>query len=65
MRQISANTFRQVFILLLIVGNKNSGIYHLPQGCPSYSKVAEHNKIHFESEEQAVEAGFRRAGNCR
>lgn len=46
-------------------GNKNSHVYHLPSGCPSYEKVAPHNRIEFRSEKEAVDAGFRKAGNCR
>ena len=44
-------------------GNTNSNIYHLPN-CPSYDRVGEQNRRHFESEEAAEEAGFRKAGNC-
>lgn len=48
-----------------IIGNRNSMIYHLPQGCPSYSQVSPRNQVSFDAEQQAVEAGFRRARNCR
>lgn len=34
----------------------NSQVYHLPVGCPSYNNIGERN--------QALGAGFRRAGNC-
>lgn len=47
-----------------IVGNLNSHVYH-PPGCPGYSAMKEKNKVYFESEPEAVKAGFRRAGNCR
>jgi deoxyribonuclease-1 len=49
----------------VIIGNRNSRVYHLPDGCPSYDRVAERNQVHFESEEQAQRAGFSKAGNCR
>ena len=46
-----------------VIGNRNSGIYHLPH-CPSYSRVGAQNRKPFETEAEAIEAGFRRAGNC-
>ena len=48
-----------------IRGNRNSNIYHLPAGCPSYSKVSQRNIVEFATEEQAVAAGYRKPGNCR
>ena len=48
-----------------IRGNRNSKIYHLPKGCPSYSKIAPRNIVVFSSEEEAKAAGYRRAKNCR
>ncbi|WP_242634362.1 endonuclease [Marinobacter salicampi] len=48
-----------------IRGNKNSKVYHLPSGCPSYGRISAHNIVPFGSEEAAVQAGFRKAGNCR
>src|SRR5699024_8776892 len=48
-----------------IHGNRNSKIYHLPQGCPSYNAMKEHNKVLFNNEEEALAAGYRKAGNCR
>ena len=48
-----------------IIGNRNSRVYHLPQGCPSYGQVSERNQVIFESEDAALAAGYRRAGNCR
>lgn len=48
-----------------IIGNKNSHVYHLPSGCPSYDKVATKNQTTFGSESEAEAAGFRKAGNCR
>ncbi|WP_292255409.1 endonuclease [Marinospirillum sp.] len=49
----------------VIIGNKNSKVYHLPQGCPSYNRVAEQNRIEFAIEAEAQAAGFTKAGNCR
>lgn len=48
-----------------IIGNRNSRIYHLPVGCPSYDKVSAKNQVLFSSEADAQSAGYRRAGNCR
>ncbi|WP_462382524.1 endonuclease [Pseudomonas sp. Marseille-QA0892] len=47
-----------------IVGNRNSHIYHLPSGCPSYNDVAPKNRVMFESEKEATAAGYRKARNC-
>ncbi|WP_312593864.1 endonuclease [Stutzerimonas nitrititolerans] len=49
----------------LIIGNRNSKVYHLSTGCPSYDKVSAKNKVPFRSEAEASAAGYRRAGNCR
>ena len=48
-----------------IRGNKNSLVYHLPTGCPSYDLVSPSNIVEFMTEAAANDAGFRRAGNCR
>jgi deoxyribonuclease-1 len=47
-----------------VFGNKRSGVYHLPQGCPSYSQVSTKNRVQFSTELEALAAGFRKAGNC-
>lgn len=49
----------------IIVGNRNSRVYHLPQGCPGYNQVAAKNSVPFSSEGEARAAGYRKAGNCR
>ncbi|HDZ07735.1 endonuclease [Pseudohongiella sp.] len=49
----------------IIRGNRNSRIYHLPQGCPSYNAMADHNIVEFRTEQEAAGAGYRKAGNCR
>ncbi|HLR17941.1 MAG TPA: endonuclease [Alcanivoracaceae bacterium] len=48
-----------------IHGNRNSRVYHLPKGCPSYNAMKDSNKIEFKTEAEAQAAGFRKAGNCR
>ena len=48
-----------------IRGNRNSMIYHLSEGCPGYSQIGEQNRVLFESEQVAFDAGYRKAGNCR
>lgn len=48
-----------------VIGNRNSKIYHLPQGCPSYDKVSPKNQVPFATEAKAVAGGYRKAGNCR
>jgi endonuclease YncB( thermonuclease family)/methylphosphotriester-DNA--protein-cysteine methyltransferase len=47
----------------MIIGNKNSKIYHLP-GCAGYTKVSEQNLVKFTDAEEAEKAGFRLAKNC-
>lgn len=49
----------------LIRGNKNSKIYHLPYGCPSYESISNRNLVIFKDEEEAISAGFRIAKNCK
>ncbi|MBA1200782.1 deoxyribonuclease I [Pseudomonas capeferrum] len=48
-----------------IIGNRNSRLYHLPTGCPSYDKVSVKNQVSFSSEPEALAAGYRKAGNCK
>lgn len=48
-----------------IRGNRNSRVYHLPIGCPSYNAMSPRNIVEFATEEEAIEAGYRKAGNCR
>ena len=49
----------------VIIGNKNSHVYHLSAGCPGYTQVLPKNQTRFSSEAEAQAAGYRRAGNCR
>jgi deoxyribonuclease-1 len=48
----------------VIIGNRNSHVYHLPEGCPSYTQVSPKNQVTFDSEAEAKAAGFTKAGNC-
>ncbi|MAA92958.1 MAG: deoxyribonuclease I [Rheinheimera sp.] len=48
----------------LIRGNKNSNVYHLSH-CPHYGKISPRNIVEFSSESEALNAGFRKAGNCK
>lgn len=47
-----------------VLGNQNSKLYHLAH-CPGFSQVGEKNRRWFSSEQQAQDAGFRRAKNCQ
>jgi endonuclease YncB( thermonuclease family) len=46
-----------------IIGNRRSRIYHVP-GCRDYDAVAQRNRVYFDTEAQALAAGFRKAKNC-
>lgn len=48
-----------------IIGNRRSGVYHLPTGCPGYGQISPKNQVPFTSEADAIAEGFRKAGNCR
>lgn len=45
------------------VASKNSTKYHLP-GCTGAKRIAEHNKIWFNSKEEAESVGYAPAANC-
>jgi deoxyribonuclease-1 len=47
-----------------VYGNKRSGVYHLPQGCPSYDQISTKNRVQFNTEAAARASGYRKAGNC-
>ena len=53
----------QDVVTLPVVGNKRSGIYHLPH-CSGYSQINLENRVEFPSAAEAEAAGYRRAGNC-
>jgi len=44
-----------------IIGNVRSRVYHVP-GQPTYGRVAERNRVYFDSEAEAIRQGYRRAG---
>ena len=46
-----------------IIGNRNSHVYHRPD-CPNYTATAPKNRVMFNSEAEAVAAGYNRARNC-
>jgi deoxyribonuclease-1 len=46
-----------------VLGNQNSQLYHLSH-CPGFTQVSEKNRRWFSSEQQAQQAGFRKAKNC-
>lgn len=46
------------------VGSKNSTKYHLPW-CSGAARIAEENKVWFESKEAAAAAGYTPAANCK
>ena len=48
-----------------VIGNRNSRVYHLSSGCPSYDSVSAKNKVPFNSESEARAAGYKKAGNCK
>lgn len=43
-----------------IIGNARSKIFHLP-GQQAYGRVSEENRVYFDTEEEAIKAGYRRA----
>lgn len=43
-----------------IIGNRRSKVFHVP-GQASYGRVSEENRVYFETEEEALKAGYRRA----
>lgn len=45
-------------------GNRNSKIFH-PKGCSSYNAMSPRNVVNFDSEAEALNAGYRKAKNCR
>ncbi|SFE57899.1 thermonuclease family protein [Peptostreptococcus sp. D1] len=45
-----------------IKGNKKSKIYHLP-GSKTYSQVSEKNTVYFNTEQDAIDAGYKKSGN--
>lgn len=46
------------------VASKNGSSYHLPW-CAGAQTIREENKVFFDTKEQAEQAGYRPAGNCK
>lgn len=46
-----------------IKGNRRNKLYHLPR-CRSYDKLADRNIRWFNTEENAKNAGYKKAGDC-
>lgn len=46
-------------------GNRSSKAYHIAGACPSYAQISPANIVEFASEQEAIAAGYRKAGNCR
>lgn len=52
-------------IVVEVLGNRSSKIYHVNPGCPDFFKIAAKNKVPFKTKEEAEAAGYRAAKNCR
>lgn len=48
-----------------IKGNKTNQLYHIKDRCPSFAKLSERNTVYFKTEQEAQQAGYKLAGNCR
>jgi len=46
-----------------VIASRRTGVYYLPE-CPGYKDVMPENRIGFETEQQALEAGFERSEKC-
>lgn len=46
------------------VASKSGEVYYLPW-CKGQNRIKEENKVRFSSEAAAVEAGYRKAANCK
>src|SRR5208283_2807115 len=49
---------------IIVVGNSDTKRYHLP-GMPNYDKVQKYHRVLFESEQQAIESGYYKAGTAK
>ena len=49
---------------IIVIGNSDTKRYHLP-GMPYYDKVEKYHRVLFESEQQAIENGYYKAGTKR
>jgi len=46
-----------------VVGNRNSHMFHNPK-CSAVRKMAERNRVEFRTADEAIKAGYRKAGDC-
>ena len=46
---------------IVVIGNKDTKRYHLP-GMPYYNKIARNHRVYFNSEKEAVDNGYYKAG---
>lgn len=60
-RQAKSSNGGGVSSKIVVVGNKTSKRYHLP-GMPFYDKVKKHHRILFQSEQEAIDRGYYKAG---
>lgn len=49
---------------IIVVGNSDTKRYHLP-GMPNYDKVQQYHRVLFESEQEAIDNGYYKAGTSR
>lgn len=63
-KQASQHPLSELASSKTVYGNKRSGVYHLPEGCPGYAQISPANRVEFGSETEAIAAGYRKAGNC-
>ncbi len=57
------NSGREVRVDFRVVVSKNSDKYHFAW-CPSVGRIKPENQIWFNSEQEAIAAGYTLAGNC-
>jgi len=48
-------------VKVIVVGNKDTKRYHLP-GMPNYNKVDKYHRVYFNSEQEAIDNGYYKAG---
>jgi deoxyribonuclease-1 len=46
-----------------VIGNRNSHVYHRPN-CPNAARIAERNRVSFDSETAAKSVGYRPGRDC-
>jgi len=48
----------------VVVGNRNRHVFHTPT-CPSVRRMKDSNRVEFRAADEAMKAGYRKAGDCR